>query len=46
MSEKLRLISMCEECGKKLPTPEITEIPDKFVIICYECYTKFKRRNS
>lgn len=37
----MRYISMCEECGKKW-TGNFIEIPDEVVILCHDCYRKFK----
>lgn len=43
MTKKLRLTTICEECGKKLKKPLLFE--DKFqdgersVLLCYSCYS-------
>jgi hypothetical protein len=39
-----RVVSKCEECGKKLPEP--MWYPTDFVAICYECYVKAKRKGG
>ena len=39
-----RIVTMCEECGKKLPEP--MWYPTDFVVICYECYVKAKKKGG
>ena len=42
----VRFISMCAECGKKLPQPLLIELPSWVVIICHNCYKKLKLRKG
>ena len=42
----MRMFSMCEECGKRLPEIVFAEIPSEYVLICHKCYSDLMKKRS
>jgi len=41
--KKERLVSGCEECGKRFDEDGLLLIQSDFVVLCYDCYVHLKK---
>ena len=42
-ANRTHLSTICTECGKVIPKKHFPYlVPDGFIILCYDCYVKFK----